>query len=278
MWSFGRIRSEQLPDAPGRPCGRPVLCAASYEVVVPSGRVCCGLTWITTGQLDHARAIALGTLAAPELAGEEPIVVLEPSCAATLRSDLVELLPDDPRARSVARRVTTLSELLDGIALPGSHAAMTVDLVQPHCHAQAVLGMDADARVMASAGIAVGRVLAGCCGLAGNFGAGQAMSKSRVRSPTSSSHRRSPRLIPRRSSSPTVSVAEPRSHSCRGAGRDTSLRCWPIASRTSTARPPSPRSTRTNSGRLGVAPLALDYLPAIHGEDNPGDPGGERAR
>ncbi len=28
-----------------------------------------------------------------------PVVVLEPSCAAALRTDLPELLPDDPRAR-----------------------------------------------------------------------------------------------------------------------------------------------------------------------------------
>ncbi len=44
-------------------------------------------------------------------------------------------------------------------------------LVQPHCHQQAVLGQDADARVMAAAGIEPTAVLAGCCGLAGSFGA-----------------------------------------------------------------------------------------------------------
>ena len=32
------------------------------------------------------------------LAGDDPLVVLEPSCAASLKVDLPELLPDDPRA------------------------------------------------------------------------------------------------------------------------------------------------------------------------------------
>ena len=44
-------------------------------------------------------------------------------------------------------------------------------VVQPHCHQQAVLGQDADARLMAAAGIEPTAVLRGCCGLAGSFGA-----------------------------------------------------------------------------------------------------------
>ena len=148
-----------------------VLAAAGFDVTVPRADVCCGLTWITTGQLDGARVVLHRTLDAPELAGTDPIVVLEPSCAATLRRDLVELLPADSRARDVAGRVTTLAELLDsaGWVPPGLEPISA--LVQPHCHQQAVLGVDADARVMAAAGIQPTEVLAGCCGLAGNFGA-----------------------------------------------------------------------------------------------------------
>ncbi len=147
-----------------------VLAAAGFEAVVPRATVCCGLTWVTTGQLDRARAEVRRTLAAPELAGDEPILVLEPSCATTLRHDLRELLPDDPRAASVARRVTTLAELLDGAGwVPPAGPAVDV-LVQPHCHQQAVLGTGADRRVMDAAGITP-TMLQGCCGLAGNFGA-----------------------------------------------------------------------------------------------------------
>jgi Fe-S oxidoreductase len=148
-----------------------VLAAAGFEAVVPRAAVCCGLTAITTGQLDRARGELRRALAVQELAGDDPVVVLEPSCAATLRHDLGELLPGDPAAASLAGRVTTFAELLDtaGWAPP---AGEPIDaLVQPHCHQQAVLGTAADRRVMEAAGIRATQTLAGCCGLAGNFGA-----------------------------------------------------------------------------------------------------------
>lgn len=152
-----------------------VIAAAGYAVAVPREPVCCGLTWITTGQLDTARRVLRDTLDAASLDGDDPIVVLEPSCAASLRKDLPELLPDDPRARALANRVTTFGELIDrcGYVAPAgaSGGAAVPALSQPHCHQQAVLGMDADARVLARNGIPVARTLAGCCGLAGNFGA-----------------------------------------------------------------------------------------------------------
>jgi Fe-S oxidoreductase/FAD/FMN-containing dehydrogenase len=151
-----------------------VVEAAGYTADVPRESVCCALTWVTTGQLEGARAVLRRTLDAPSLAGDHPVVVLEPSCAASLRVDLPELLPDDPRATALAARVVTLAELLDrDEAMVGSasgdptHAAVS----QPHCHQQAVLGTDADLRVLARHGVTVGRRLAGCCGLAGNFGA-----------------------------------------------------------------------------------------------------------
>ena len=151
-----------------------VLEAAGFEVALPADHVCCGLTWLTTGQLDGARRVLRATLGARGLDGEAPVVVLEPSCAAMLRHDAVELLPDDPRARALAARATTLAELLDDAGWqPPTAAARPLlhAVVQPHCHQQAVLGDEADHRVMAAAGIAADTVLSGCCGLAGNFGA-----------------------------------------------------------------------------------------------------------
>ncbi|HEX5827218.1 MAG TPA: FAD-binding and (Fe-S)-binding domain-containing protein [Candidatus Limnocylindrales bacterium] len=149
-----------------------VLAAAGYDVALPGGDVCCGLTRVSTGQLDGAKAVLRRTLDAAGVGdGWDPIVVLEPSCATTLRRDLPELLPDDPRAAAVAGRVRTLAEVLDvaGWAAPGGEPVTA--LVQPHCHQQAVLGTGADGRVMAASGIDAATVLAGCCGLAGNFGA-----------------------------------------------------------------------------------------------------------
>ncbi len=151
-----------------------VAAAAGYAVDVPVEQVCCALTWVTTGQLDTARSVLRRTLDAVSLGGDDPVVVLEPSCAASLRIDLPELLPDDPRAAALAARVTTFGELMDrsGFQVPGAPLADVLPAVsQPHCHQQAVLGTDADARVLARNGIPVGQTLAGCCGLAGNFGA-----------------------------------------------------------------------------------------------------------
>ncbi len=149
-----------------------VLEAAGLEVTIPARDVCCGLTWFTTGQLDGARSVLARTLAALGLDGNEPVVVLEPSCAAMLRRDLPELLPGDPRARALARRVVTLAEALEraGWTPPPADEPLRV-LVQPHCHQQAVLGDAADRRLMAAAGIEVTATLEGCCGLAGSFGA-----------------------------------------------------------------------------------------------------------
>ena len=49
----------------------------------------------------------------PYVARGVPVVGLEPSCLATLRSDAVELV-DDPRAAEVAAGMRTLAELLTG--------------------------------------------------------------------------------------------------------------------------------------------------------------------
>ena len=149
---------------------------AGYRVLIPAGRACCGLTWISTGQLDAARRRLRGTLdaLAPFAAAGLPIVGLEPSCTAVLRRDLVELLPDDPRSRRLADHVSTLAELLgrplpDGSRWrPPSLAGVRV-VAQPHCHQHAVMGYAADAALLRAAGAEV-ETTAGCCGLAGDFG------------------------------------------------------------------------------------------------------------
>ncbi|WP_424848669.1 FAD-binding and (Fe-S)-binding domain-containing protein [Streptomyces sp. SAI-129] len=136
------------------------------------GRVCCGLTYVSTGQLDRARAVMRRTLdlMAPVLETSAPVVVLEPSCAAALRTDLPELLHDDPRAARLASRVLTFAEALERHAPDWTPPAVNLPAVgQTHCHQHAVLGDTADRRLRASAGL-TGELIGGCCGLAGNFG------------------------------------------------------------------------------------------------------------
>ena len=141
-------------------------------IVAPDA--CCGLTWITTGQLSGAKkhlASLLGVLA-PFAASGIPIVGVEPSCTAVLRDDLLDLLPDDPRSLLVSSATRTLAEVLS--AVPASARRLPslegVEIVaQPHCHHYSVMGWDVDQALLESLGARVTR-LEGCCGLAGNFG------------------------------------------------------------------------------------------------------------
>ena len=148
-----------------------VLEAAGYEVVLPAKPVCCGLTWISTGQLTTARRVLNRSLRvlAPHLQAGTPIVGLEPSCTAAFRHDAPALLADNPLAASAAANTRTFSELLAESGWQPPYVGGAA-YVQPHCHQHAVLGFDADRKLMAAAGIEADLAEPGCCGLAGNFG------------------------------------------------------------------------------------------------------------
>ena len=178
--------------------------ALGYRVEVPAQPVCCGLTWISTGQLDHAKEVMARTLATlqPWLDAGVPIVGLEPSCTAALKSEATELLPDSPAAKQASAAVRSLAEILrphagalrdratqqaaarggrpepqagatQQAAAPEDRreaAAPPKALVQVHCHQHADLGFDADREVLAALGVQAEVLDSGCCGLAGNFG------------------------------------------------------------------------------------------------------------
>ena len=148
-----------------------VLSEAGFDVTVPRGGACCGLTWITTGQLDAARRRLrrlVGVLGPYAEAGV-PIVGLEPSCTAVLRSDLLELTAGDARAAAVAKQTHTLAEVLTAAGWSPPDLAGVEVLAQPHCHHHAVMGYGADRDLLTAAGAEV-TTLAGCCGMAGSFG------------------------------------------------------------------------------------------------------------
>ncbi|MGI8628043.1 MAG: FAD-binding and (Fe-S)-binding domain-containing protein [Geodermatophilaceae bacterium] len=151
-----------------------VLDAAGYAVTVPGTTMCCGLTWISTGQLDGARRQVRRTVRAlaPYVRAGALVVGIEPSCTAVLRSDAEELLRGDDAvlAREVAASTRTLAELLSqtpGWAPPDLRGTRVI--AQPHCHHHAIMGWSPDAELLRRAGAEVLR-LGGCCGLAGNFG------------------------------------------------------------------------------------------------------------
>ncbi|MER7547922.1 FAD-linked oxidase C-terminal domain-containing protein [Spirillospora sp. NPDC127506] len=151
-----------------------VLEHAGYRVTVTENPVCCGITWISTGQLDGARAQARRTVRAllPHVRRGAKVVGMEPSCTGVLRSDAEELLRgvDAAAAREVAAATRTLAELLAETEdwTPPDLSGVS-GVAQPHCHHHAVMGWTKDAALLEKAGADVGR-LGGCCGLAGNFG------------------------------------------------------------------------------------------------------------
>ena len=162
--------TEYFATASGK-AGVALLESAGHRVEILDRQACCGLTWISTGQLDKAREIVGNAVEQlhPYVTAGVPIVGLEPSCLGVLRSDAVELL-DDPRAIDVAKGVFTLAELLSKTAgWSAPDLSGTTVIVQPHCHHASVMGFEADMALLAQTGATVER-LGGCCGLAGNFG------------------------------------------------------------------------------------------------------------
>jgi Fe-S oxidoreductase len=150
-----------------------VLEDAGFTIDVPPRPVCCGLTWISTGQLGVAASVLKRTIRAlkPELQAGRKLVVLEPSCAAVFRSDAAELLGSDD-ARLIARQTRTLAELLEetGWQPPAQAGTGRKAIAQVHCHQHAIMGFDADQRLLKAAGVELDVLDSGCCGLAGNFG------------------------------------------------------------------------------------------------------------
>jgi FAD/FMN-containing dehydrogenase/Fe-S oxidoreductase len=147
-----------------------VLTHLGQSVEIPGRTVCCGLTWMSTGQLGTARRVLRRTarILRKHTEAGVPVVGLEPSCTAFLRGDALELAGDDPNVVALAAATRTFAEhvapALDPVAPTGRA------IVQTHCHQYAELGFDADRELLAKSGVAAEVLDAGCCGLAGNFG------------------------------------------------------------------------------------------------------------
>ena len=150
-----------------------VLEAAGWRVEIPAEPVCCGLTWISTGQLATGKRVLSAAVArlADHVRSGGLIVGLEPSCTAVFRGDAAELFPDDQDVARLRDHVVTLAELLT-TRTPG-YQPPRLDrqvLAQVHCHQHAVMGWDADQELLEKAGARAEHLETGCCGLAGNFG------------------------------------------------------------------------------------------------------------
>lgn len=157
-----------------------VLEALGYTVIMPNGFVCCGLTWHSTGQLDVAQKVLTRTvnLMEPYVRAGYPIVGLEPSCRVMLAHDLPEMLPNDPRAKSLAKSLVSLGELIEhrvpANGEPGPEwpfeALDAAAVSQVHCHERSQGDHGPSSTVLRSIGVREEEIKTGCCGLAGNWG------------------------------------------------------------------------------------------------------------
>ncbi len=150
-----------------------VLEAAGWRVTMPAEPLCCGLTWISTGQLDVAERVLHRSV--EQLAGHVNagglVVGLEPSCTAVFRSDAAELFHDDQDVQRLKTATVTLAELLRDHTPGWRPPRLDRDaVIQVHCHQHAVLGNEADLALMKDMGMRPEHLDSGCCGLAGNFG------------------------------------------------------------------------------------------------------------
>jgi len=150
-----------------------VLESAGFRVELPTTSLCCGRPLYDWGMLDRAKQLLQQILdvSENEIEQQVPIVVLEPSCAAVFRDELVNLFPDDDRARALSRQTLLLSEFLERKArhftLPKLRAQA---LVHGHCHQKSVLKMDDEQAVLSKMGLDFRTPAPGCCGMAGAFG------------------------------------------------------------------------------------------------------------
>ncbi|MFV0533077.1 MAG: FAD-binding and (Fe-S)-binding domain-containing protein [Cumulibacter sp.] len=169
-----------------------VIQAAGGQLVVPAEDLCCGRPLYDYGMLDLAKRNLEKTMRAlaPAIESRTPVVVLEPSCLATFRDELLGLFPEDPRAKTLSEIALSLPEWLAAKwASDPSHAAAAKGtaetgvavgpdiaparervLLQVHCHQNANGGYAKDVEILEAIGYDVKVLDSGCCGLAGSFG------------------------------------------------------------------------------------------------------------
>jgi FAD/FMN-containing dehydrogenase/Fe-S oxidoreductase len=148
-----------------------VLERAGADVAVPAAPLCCGRPLFDYGMLDTAKTWLRDVLAtlAPHIEAGTPVVVLEPSCAAVFRDELVQLFPDRSDARRLASQTVLLSEYLERTGFHYPTLARRA-LIHGHCHHKAVLSMDAETSALRKTGLDAEVLDSGCCGMAGSFG------------------------------------------------------------------------------------------------------------
>jgi FAD/FMN-containing dehydrogenase/Fe-S oxidoreductase len=163
-----------------------VLQAAGYTVhvadkLLPDGRhLCCGRTYLATGQVEEARAKASEVVSSllPFVERGIDIVGLEPSCLLTMRDEMLSMGLGAP-AQMLSRHSLLLEEFLAREAKEGRLDALKAKLrpldkrvlLHGHCHQKAFAAVSPVVEVLKLIpGVQPEVVESSCCGMAGSFG------------------------------------------------------------------------------------------------------------
>jgi Fe-S oxidoreductase len=150
-----------------------VLESAGYRVVLPKVNLCCGRPLYDWGMLDRAKRLLLEILDTLDHEIEQgiPMVVLEPSCATVFRDEMLNLFPNDDRARRLSQQTFLLSEFLEKMARNFSPPKLARKaIVHGHCHHKSIMRMTDEESILRKMGIDFETPAPGCCGMAGAFG------------------------------------------------------------------------------------------------------------
>lgn len=146
--------------------------ASGFQVIMPSGHVCCGRPLYDYGFLDTAERYLRRTLHTlrNEIRQDIPIVGMEPSCLAVFRHEMPRILPHSEDAKRMQKNCYHWSEFFDkhDIPLPRLDGKA---VVWGHCHHKATGGLEPELSVLKNRmGMDAEEAKCGCCGLAGSWG------------------------------------------------------------------------------------------------------------
>lgn len=147
--------------------------AVGFTVAIPQRWLCCGRPLYDYGMLDLAKKLLRDIISAlrDDILAGTPLVVLEPSCAAVFRDELINLFPNDEDAKRLCEQTVLLSEFFEKFAPdhPLPQLKRTA-IVHGHCHHKAIMQLHDEEAVLTRLGLEYQVLDSGCCGMAGAFG------------------------------------------------------------------------------------------------------------
>jgi FAD/FMN-containing dehydrogenase/Fe-S oxidoreductase len=153
-----------------------VLEAAGFEVVLPTGRRCCGRPAFSQGNLDEAMRLGRHNLnLLNQDVDQAPILFLEPSCYSMFARDYAEMKLDG--AERVMKRCALFEKFLSDLLIeePGAlrfQSKASKVVIHAHCHLKSLMD-PGFLRLLAQRlpNREVTLLDSACCGMAGAFGA-----------------------------------------------------------------------------------------------------------